>query len=86
MPRTMVERVSPSPQAIRFQKLKTDIHRQLIEGLDMSTLNRIKPERLRREVEGGAGASHRRGGHDHADADQVLADAARGGLRGAARG
>ena len=50
MPRTVAERALPNPQAIRFQKLKTDIHRQLIEGLDMSTLNRIKPERLRREV------------------------------------
>jgi pilus assembly protein CpaF len=50
MPRTVAERALPNPQAIRFQKLKTDIHRQLIEGLDMSALNRIKPERLRREV------------------------------------
>ncbi len=50
MPRTTAERVAPNPQAIRFQKLKTDIHRQLIERLDMSALNRIKQDRLRREV------------------------------------
>src|SRR5262245_10770578 len=36
--------------ALRFQKLKADIHRQLVEGLDLTRLNRINPERLRREV------------------------------------
>src|SRR5215813_10001758 len=36
--------------ALRFQKLKSDIHRQLVEGLDLSRLHRIRPERLRREV------------------------------------
>jgi pilus assembly protein CpaF len=50
MPRAVAERAAPNPQAIRFQKLKTDIHRQLIEGLEMTSLNRIKPDRLRREV------------------------------------
>src|SRR5215470_10494984 len=35
---------------LRLQKLKAEIHRQLVEGLDLSRLNRVKPERLRREV------------------------------------
>jgi len=35
---------------LRLQKLKAEIHRQLVEGLDLSRLHRIKPERLRREV------------------------------------
>src|SRR5579862_3214997 len=51
MPRhAEAERTPPNHHALRLQKLKTDIHRQLIEGLDISALNRIKPERLRREV------------------------------------
>jgi pilus assembly protein CpaF len=36
--------------AQRFQKLKADIHRQLVEALDISRLEKMKPERLRREV------------------------------------
>ncbi len=36
--------------AVRLQKLKAEIHRQLVEGLDISRIHRIKPERLRREV------------------------------------
>jgi pilus assembly protein CpaF len=36
--------------AQKFQKLKAEIHRQLVESLDLSRLNRIKPEKLRREV------------------------------------
>ena len=36
--------------ALRFQKLKSEIHRQLVEGLDISRLNQMKPERLRRAV------------------------------------
>ena len=39
-----------TPFALRFQKLKADIHRQLIEMLDISKLGHWKPERLRREV------------------------------------
>jgi pilus assembly protein CpaF len=35
---------------LRLQKLKSEIHRQLVEGLDLSRLNRVRPERLRREV------------------------------------
>jgi pilus assembly protein CpaF len=34
----------------RFQKLKADIHRQIVEMLDVSKLTHWKPERLRREV------------------------------------
>ena len=37
-------------QAVRFQKIKAQIHRQLVEGLDLSRLHQLKPERLRREV------------------------------------
>jgi pilus assembly protein CpaF len=36
--------------AVRLQKLKAEIHRQLVEGLDLSRLNRVKPDRLRKEV------------------------------------
>jgi pilus assembly protein CpaF len=36
--------------ALRLQKLKADIHRQLVESLDLSRINRLKPEKLRREV------------------------------------
>jgi pilus assembly protein CpaF len=36
--------------AQRFQKLKAEIHRQLVELLDISRLEKMKPERLRREV------------------------------------
>jgi pilus assembly protein CpaF len=39
-----------APLALRIQKLKSEIHRQLVEGLDLSRINRVKPERLRREV------------------------------------
>jgi pilus assembly protein CpaF len=39
-----------APFALRFQKLKAEIHRQLIEMLDISKLGHWKPERLRREV------------------------------------
>jgi pilus assembly protein CpaF len=35
---------------VRFQKLKSEVHRQLVEGLDLSRLHRVKPERLRREI------------------------------------
>ena len=34
----------------RFQKLKAEIHRQLVETLDITKLGNWKPERLRREV------------------------------------
>src|SRR5436190_19696812 len=41
--------------AQRFQQLKADIHRQLVEMLDISRLDQVKSERLRREVRGLAG-------------------------------
>jgi pilus assembly protein CpaF len=41
---------NPPPFAHRFQKLKAEIHRQLVEMLDISRLTQWKPERLRREV------------------------------------
>jgi pilus assembly protein CpaF len=34
----------------RFQKIKYDIHRQLVEMIDLSKLDQVKPERLRREI------------------------------------
>jgi hypothetical protein len=37
-------------QALRFQKIKAEIHRQLVEMLDISRLGHWKPDRLRREV------------------------------------
>jgi len=36
--------------AQRFQKIKAEIHRRLVELLDISRLEKIKPERLRRDV------------------------------------
>ncbi len=44
------DRAVNNQRALQFQKLKAEIHRQLVEGLDISRLSRIKPERLRREV------------------------------------
>jgi pilus assembly protein CpaF len=40
------------PFALRFQKLKAEIHRKLIESIDISKLDRWKPERLQREIRG----------------------------------
>src|SRR4051812_27532619 len=34
----------------KFQKLKAEIHRQLVEMLDISRIDKMRPERLRREV------------------------------------
>jgi pilus assembly protein CpaF len=34
----------------RFQKLKSDIHRRMVETLDVTMIGRWKPERLRREM------------------------------------
>src|SRR5271156_2084981 len=47
---TSAKESAKSEQAIRFQKIKAQIHRQLVEGLDLSRLHQLKPERLRREV------------------------------------
>ena len=44
------EQVAKKKHNLRLQKLKAEIHRQLVEGLDLSRLHRIRPERLRREV------------------------------------
>src|SRR5579885_1358201 len=44
------ERPVKEPLELKFQKLKAEIHRQLVEGLDISRIARIKPERLRHEV------------------------------------
>jgi pilus assembly protein CpaF len=41
---------APPPFSHRFQKIKAEIHRQLVETLDLSRLTHWKPERLRREV------------------------------------
>jgi pilus assembly protein CpaF len=38
------------PFAQRFQQIKADIHRQIVEALDLSRLGRWKQERLRKEV------------------------------------
>ncbi len=44
------ERAHRKAQNLRLQKLKAEIHRQLVEGLDLSRLHLVKPERLRRDV------------------------------------
>jgi pilus assembly protein CpaF len=44
------EQASKKKHNLRLQKLKAEIHRQLVEGLDLSRLHRVRPERLRREV------------------------------------
>src|SRR5262249_31482573 len=44
------DKASKNDLALRFQNLKAQIHRQLVEGLDISRLHQIKPDRLRREV------------------------------------
>src|SRR5438270_11020388 len=50
----MIQSVPEAPSrngfALRCQKMKADIHRQLVEGLDLSRLQHINPERLRREI------------------------------------
>jgi pilus assembly protein CpaF len=50
MIRTAPEPPTTNGFALRFQKMKAEIHRQLVEGLDLSRLHQIKPERLRREI------------------------------------
>jgi pilus assembly protein CpaF len=34
----------------RFQRIKADIHRQIVEMLDISKLEKVKPDRLRKDV------------------------------------
>ncbi len=41
---------APSEHAVRFQKLKAEIHQRIVETLDLSRLNTWKPDRLRQEV------------------------------------
>src|SRR5205814_3200461 len=36
--------------AQQFQKIKADVHRQLVEMLNLAQLEKLKPERLRHEV------------------------------------
>ncbi len=38
------------PFAQRFQKLKFDIHRQLVEMINLNKLEQVKPERLKHEI------------------------------------
>jgi pilus assembly protein CpaF len=42
--------VQDAPFAHRFQRLKADIHRQLVEMIDISRLSQMNPDQLRREV------------------------------------
>src|SRR5262249_45105893 len=49
-PATQDDRAARKSLNLHLQKLKAEIHRQLVEGLDLSKLHRIRPERLRREV------------------------------------
>src|SRR5437588_8509292 len=46
----VMPRNGDASHAQRFQKLKGEIHRQLVELLDISRLEKMKPDRLRREV------------------------------------
>jgi pilus assembly protein CpaF len=41
-----------APLAHRFQRLKADVHRQLVEMIDVSRLGTMNPDQLRREVRG----------------------------------
>jgi pilus assembly protein CpaF len=38
------------PLKLHFTKLKAEIHRQLVEGLDLTRIHKVKPDRLRRDV------------------------------------
>jgi pilus assembly protein CpaF len=44
------EKAVRDPLKLQFQKLKAEIHRQLVENLDLSRVHKVKPERLRRDV------------------------------------
>jgi len=41
---------SAQPFAQRFQKLKFDVHRQLVEMIDLNKLEQVRPERLKHEI------------------------------------
>ena len=36
--------------AVRFQKIKADIHRRIVEALDLSKLNKLNQDQVRRQV------------------------------------
>jgi pilus assembly protein CpaF len=42
--------VGPPPLPPRFNKLKADVHKRIVETLDLTKLNKWKQDRLRREV------------------------------------
>ena len=44
------EKAVRDPLKLQFTKLKAEIHRQLVEGLDLTRIHKVKPERLRRDV------------------------------------
>ena len=52
--------------AHRFQKLKAEIHQQVVEMLDISKLVKLNPERVRREVRAVASEVTRKS-HEHLD-------------------
>jgi len=46
------ERTPPEGFNTRYHRLKTDIHKRIVETIDLSKLNRWDPQRMRREVRG----------------------------------
>jgi pilus assembly protein CpaF len=42
--------LTPAPLPPRFHKIKSDIHKRIVETLDLSKLNKWKQERLKKEV------------------------------------
>src|SRR5262245_6991095 len=48
---SITDRDNPDVTSLRrFQKIKADIHRQIVEMLDISKLEKVKPDRLRKDV------------------------------------
>lgn len=47
---TKTEMQTTSPKAVRYQKLKTEIHKRVVQTLDLTQLPLWKPDQLRREV------------------------------------
>ena len=39
-----------NPNAVRYQKLKTEIHKRVVQTLDLTQLPLWKPEQVRRKV------------------------------------
>ncbi len=60
----------PTSSEQRFQRLKTDIHRQLVEMLDVSQLGKWKQERLQRELQGLAETLISKSGEKVAEGDR----------------